>query len=184
MTPLEWLVKTQQGRRQAASILEMLRAFTRLVPTQKADALMCAVMAELGFRPEDLQPLEREAVDQWKCKDCLGYPDDFMVFDSVWAAAGMNYKGGYLCLGCLEARLDRPLTSADFPRTGAELVASRRRPLFPRREVASGRPQFTNDLFWKAYQLGKKENVAPEQKVAHPEDPHAALAAIAFGKTE
>lgn len=137
--------------------MEMLRAFTRLVPGQESDALLNEVMIRLGFYPGDLPALEREAIEHWKCKDCRGYPDDFMVFDHVWAAAGMSYKGGFLCLRCLEARLGRPLTSEDFPRTVAELTANRRHRLFPPREVASGRPQFSNDLFWKAYSLGKSE---------------------------
>jgi hypothetical protein len=36
----------------------------------------------------------------------------YIVDDQVLADAGMN--GGYLCIGCLEKRLGRPLTGADF----------------------------------------------------------------------
>ncbi len=36
----------------------------------------------------------------------------YAVTDEVWAAAGM--ADGYLCIGCLEARIGRPLTAADF----------------------------------------------------------------------
>jgi hypothetical protein len=39
----------------------------------------------------------------------------FMVHDRVWAAAGMDPLGGWLCVHCLEDRLGRPLTAADFP---------------------------------------------------------------------
>jgi len=46
----------------------------------------------------------------------------FMVHDEVWAEAGMpidekhEYSGeGVLCVGCLEQRLGRRLTSKDFP---------------------------------------------------------------------
>lgn len=35
-----------------------------------------------------------------------------MVHDAVWAAAHMD--AGFLCIGCLERRLDRLLTPADF----------------------------------------------------------------------
>jgi hypothetical protein len=46
----------------------------------------------------------------------------YMVKDDVWAAAGMPPddetvpvgESGYLCIGCLETRLGRPLTRADF----------------------------------------------------------------------
>ena len=36
-----------------------------------------------------------------------------MVEDAVWAAAGA--PEGYLCVGCLEERLGRPLVPDDFP---------------------------------------------------------------------
>jgi hypothetical protein len=39
----------------------------------------------------------------------------YMVHDHVWAAAGMTPLGGWLCTGCLEDRLGRPLVGADFP---------------------------------------------------------------------
>lgn len=35
-----------------------------------------------------------------------------MVHDEVWAAAGLGK--GRLCVGCIETRLGRPLTRADF----------------------------------------------------------------------
>lgn len=51
----------------------------------------------------DVQP--RNAPHQW-----------YAVHDSVWIEeAGMNPFGGVLCIDCLEARLGRPLTGADFP---------------------------------------------------------------------
>jgi hypothetical protein len=37
------------------------------------------------------------------------------VADEVWAAAAMTALGGCLCIGCLENRIGRPLTAADFP---------------------------------------------------------------------
>jgi hypothetical protein len=39
----------------------------------------------------------------------------YRVHDELWAAAGMTEFGGFLCLDCLESRLGRPLTGADFP---------------------------------------------------------------------
>jgi len=40
----------------------------------------------------------------------------YTVRDSVWKAAGMEPKGGCLCVGCLEKRLGRRLNPKDFPR--------------------------------------------------------------------
>lgn len=60
-----------------------------------------------------------------RCHDCRtqcrpntpeGSADEqnYAVHDEVWtAAAGMGR--GWLCIPCLEARLGRPLTGADFP---------------------------------------------------------------------
>ena len=38
----------------------------------------------------------------------------YMVHDHVWAAAGIGYLDGWLCIPCLEGRLGRPLTGADL----------------------------------------------------------------------
>lgn len=38
----------------------------------------------------------------------------YMVWDSVWAQAGMAPKDGCLCLGCLKHRLGRPVTVDDL----------------------------------------------------------------------
>jgi hypothetical protein len=38
----------------------------------------------------------------------------YMVCDDIWAAAGMGHDDGYLCIGCIEHRLGRPLHRADF----------------------------------------------------------------------
>lgn len=42
--------------------------------------------------------------------------EQYMVHDQLWAAAGMPSEQGwhYLCVGCLEQRLGRTLTPADF----------------------------------------------------------------------
>ena len=36
----------------------------------------------------------------------------YMVHDAVWSLAGM--KDGFLCIGCLEARIGRKLEPRDF----------------------------------------------------------------------
>jgi hypothetical protein len=38
----------------------------------------------------------------------------YMVHDHVWKAAGMEPYGGCLCVGCLEKRIGRRLTPANF----------------------------------------------------------------------
>jgi hypothetical protein len=42
-----------------------------------------------------------------------------MVHDELWAQAGMEPFGGWLCVGCLERRLGRRLVPADFKAVGA-----------------------------------------------------------------
>ena len=39
----------------------------------------------------------------------------YVVADQLWTAAGMAKDGGFLCIGCLERRIGRRLSSADFP---------------------------------------------------------------------
>ena len=53
------------------------------------------------------------------CVDCnvdtshLG--EYYTVRDDVWYAAMQGFNNGMLCIGCLEKRLGRVLTPADFP---------------------------------------------------------------------
>jgi hypothetical protein len=61
-----------------------------------------------------------------RCHDCqldtLNMPghsdyyltEYFMVHGDVWAQAGMASGGGFLCVGCLQTRLHRPLTGDDL----------------------------------------------------------------------
>jgi hypothetical protein len=59
------------------------------------------------------------------CKDCgvdtmppRGKAEWYVVHDEVWQAAGMQddlgKQAGFLCIGCLETRIGRILTPADF----------------------------------------------------------------------
>jgi hypothetical protein len=64
----------------------------------------------------------RRTYRRFDCADCrksvgkkTGDVESYMVHDSVWASAGMEPLGGGLCVNCLEARLGRSLTGADFP---------------------------------------------------------------------
>lgn len=61
-----------------------------------------------------------DAHDAARCSDCGintlprgGGAEYYMVHDDIWASAGMTT--GYLCVGCLEARLGRRLSFADVP---------------------------------------------------------------------
>ena len=40
--------------------------------------------------------------------------ETYIVHDHVWKAAGVEPWGGVLCIGCLEKRIGRELTSIDF----------------------------------------------------------------------
>jgi hypothetical protein len=69
----------------------------------------------------------KEVIDEYRanmlacfvCKDCTDntsiMDEYYMVTDEIWAQAGMAPDGGMLCIGCLEARIGRQLTAADFP---------------------------------------------------------------------
>jgi hypothetical protein len=46
----------------------------------------------------------------------------YRVHDAVWAASGLAPDGRMLCMNCLEQRLSRPLTRADFTRTPFEIM--------------------------------------------------------------
>lgn len=52
---------------------------------------------------------------RFRCTDCGGWPDDYMLTAEAWALTGLGPKGGFLCLNCLPARMPRPLTADDFP---------------------------------------------------------------------
>ncbi|PZR92286.1 MAG: hypothetical protein DI537_13960 [Stutzerimonas stutzeri] len=92
--------------------------------------------------PDDYGPIESETIiivadeDQeltpeqhaalyagFACVDCTVNTSDtneyYMVTDEVWTGVGMEPEGGMLCIGCLEKRLKRTLTPADF--TGCPL---------------------------------------------------------------
>jgi hypothetical protein len=64
-------------------------------------------------------------MDTMPCPSRPGTLEQFIVKDTVWSAAGMpagkidprNHElvgGGFLCVGCIEARLGRRLTIDDF----------------------------------------------------------------------
>lgn len=64
-----------------------------------------------------MKPSKLENKVMAKCLDCgklILHKDFFIVRKEVWQAAGLTYSGGYLHASCLEARLRRPLTDADY----------------------------------------------------------------------
>lgn len=60
---------------------------------------------------------ETEMMNGFLCLDCRVHTGEineyFMVHDDVWLEANPA-SDGMLCLGCLEARLGRPLVAEDF----------------------------------------------------------------------
>jgi hypothetical protein len=65
---------------------------------------------------------KKKFVGCWICRDGkqLGFPDCFMVKDSVWLSAGLPLRDKCVHveahLGCLQKRLGRNLTADDFTR--------------------------------------------------------------------
>lgn len=59
------------------------------------------------------------------CSAALG--EYYMVTDDVWAASGLAEDGGYLCIGCLETRLERLLTPDDFTDAPVNWLPDRQR---------------------------------------------------------
>jgi hypothetical protein len=60
-------------------------------------------------------------VDRGKCTLCSD--EYYMVRDELWAASGVEPNGGMLCLLCLERRIGRALTTADWTTIGPSLDA-------------------------------------------------------------
>jgi hypothetical protein len=52
------------------------------------------------------------------CALCDGQAEPYMVRDDVWAAAGLEYAAGWVCIACLGARLGRNLGRQDFTSVG------------------------------------------------------------------
>ena len=54
--------------------------------------------------------------DRFLCIDCSidTFDEYYMVHDTVWLSVVVTKKSGMLCIGCLETRLGRRLTRADF----------------------------------------------------------------------
>lgn len=62
---------------------------------------------------------EGEPTDrQYPCLDCdyNTLPDEYYsVDDRVWEQTGLGSHDGFLCIGCIEARIGRRLKPYDFP---------------------------------------------------------------------
>lgn len=59
-----------------------------------------------------------ESLPGFDCVDCkvntAANDEYYMVHSHVWKQTGLGPHGGMLCIGCLEERIGRKLTSADF----------------------------------------------------------------------
>ncbi|WP_234795582.1 hypothetical protein [Mycobacteroides saopaulense] len=58
----------------------------------------------------------------WSCMDCgvdtdnidgQGHDEYYMIHDDLWLSINLD-RSGYLCIACVEERLGRHLTPADF----------------------------------------------------------------------
>jgi hypothetical protein len=70
----------------------------------------------LGFRYPSVYP-KPEPDCKFLCVDCgknTRGGEYYSVHDELWAASGLGPNDGMLCLACLEKRIGRPLTIADF----------------------------------------------------------------------
>jgi hypothetical protein len=63
-----------------------------------------------------------------RCLDCRRgtWAESYMVHAHLWAAAGLAYDDGCLCIGCLESRLGRRLHRGDFAHTNYSGRSSQR----------------------------------------------------------
>jgi hypothetical protein len=73
--------------------------------------------SEAFLEPYHLSPDEEHTVTllAWnaQCRDCGDVWDYYVVFDEVWAAAGLK-REEYCCRACLARRLKRPLRRDDY----------------------------------------------------------------------
>lgn len=78
------------------------------------DTLLIELSETVGIRTN---PDELEAAAKCPCADCETDTADlgewYMLKPEIWQAAGMTK--GFLCIGCVEQRLERKLTPTDFP---------------------------------------------------------------------
>lgn len=69
--------------------------------------------------------------DSFKCLDCGVHTGDtgeyYTVEDEIWLAANPD-DHGMLCVGCLETRIGRALTPADFPEYPVNMVLEQKSP--------------------------------------------------------
>lgn len=88
------------------------------------------------------------------CADCGtdtvpadGPCEYYFVYNEIWEQAGMEKDGGFLCIGCLEARIGRPLHRADFGHAPINVPyyargqSPRLREALDRKPPAAGRPE-------------------------------------------
>lgn len=92
------------------------------------------------MRPPAISPCMDCGTDTTPCKDPRGCPHHkrrrckhnsplpwewYMIEDLLWAAVVGPERAGYLCIGCLERRLGRPLNRDDFSARPINLLPGR-----------------------------------------------------------
>ena len=107
-----------------ALMIDTLADWYRSHPMSDDEASILCDLAETAQRLVDEHDRQHEKVGPSLCLDCSAVVLDedgggewFMVDDDVWNAVMPDDPGDmtwFLCIGCLEQRLGRQLTSADF----------------------------------------------------------------------
>lgn len=108
--------------RHAATLLDVERAIADRV-RREGDAVT-HIRHTLGGRDVHLRDGSRiefrwhMVISDWRCADCGVNTDAineyYMVLDPLWEHATNGLKDIHLCIECLEHRLGRTLTAADF----------------------------------------------------------------------
>ncbi|MBY3231831.1 hypothetical protein [Rhizobium laguerreae] len=86
---------------------------------QEADEIWAATGMIANILGREVEPHEMAPLAAFMCVDCSANTHEineyYMVHDHVWEKeASMDKEGGMLCIGCLENRIKRQLTAADF----------------------------------------------------------------------
>jgi hypothetical protein len=80
------------------------------------------------YMADEADRAEYARLSAMPCNDCgidTSPFEVYMLHDVVWDATGLGPDGGYLCIGCCEARLGRRLARADFDFAAGSLQSAR-----------------------------------------------------------
>jgi hypothetical protein len=127
-TKVSWMVRiatsdeTEPELLHMQSMLDIEQAVNARLAERDHDVIRVVhtlTARELHLRDGSTTIFTWEAqISDWRCADC-GIDTDaideyYMLHDPIWQQAADDVAG-HLCIGCLERRLGRTLTAADFP---------------------------------------------------------------------